>query len=1296
MTSVREQLESTRGFTLAELLLAIAIIVVLVTIALPSIFSAQRNMHMVELDSAAKQIAEAAQTKMTSLKISGIWLSTLDESSIDLNNQRARNYPNVDANGDSFNTQNDIYYLTADQIKDLDILSENAIDTGVYEGDYLIEFSKSTASVCGVFYSDRKQGFFNQAEQGSLAKDFYQKIMVEADRLSNYHRENQRLTNTFLIGYFGGVPAGATNTVALKKPSIYVDEDGLLCVQNLNLYQNDGEESSVELVISHNPNQAGQKIIIAGLQQSDTTNSTYSIGISDSSLHSASNADDAEIYKLDIRDENLIESSTNQKNVFKIDLNHAAQALATWGSAESAVAASFEPGNDLYVSAKITLPGQPSVPAQADAYMKWPAKSALLTLLVTNPALDADVLGNVAIDHIKGTYTNPKAELVSSTGDTPITNIALKTQEKSFPITSTKQSLLEENPESGRQAYSGGYVRVAEAVNQQANVRATVGSYTTSNGVIHQYQIYEIWVNGSRAGYLEQNAWVWEGEFGELFKDCVIGLENGTITSSLSTITIDSKKLYDKIKSNKDEGYDVYIRTTPKTEEVQAYFTANKELLRNYLTWSGGTGTTGSRGENRATPIRKPFENEFGASSTVGLWNLTTTAGKSVTLASGNGFPSAHDLRVYYTATPAIAWGNEAYGSYSLYTALPSAVLWLYQVESSSKPLVARPAAYVQDDRSGDITKNFCLSKSSSADFEISYSRDNLFYRVIQYYDTDGKTKLNIPNQYVPHSVMNDAQYAMLPAADNKPQDKLFFSSWTTTDTYPSGNSSPLLKANETIGVYNNSLAYGSVKLQAHYLKASVGLMYLEFADASKQQLTGYSGYVGADSPITPIMPDGNQNASWGYYVVVPAGTVAPTVTGVNRASTATRVTLGGSAFDAYLLVPSADQKMQRSVTVPCSVAVGKDTLSATFYVNFNFAAAVETNKNVADAWGSREEVAWEVREATQFLGSLKWWSGSSGIQALYSQDCFIQTHDLDMRDAPATNGNTFNTTFSGIYDGNGFVMNHFSARIEGYVVGTAGKQGQGVFCSIEGAVLKGITLYEDAAVSKVATLPNSATVAFGCLVGSATDSIIADCEVEIPYESEEDYLYLSLKNVNAGSSAVGGLVGSAINTVIEECFVSGVGLSMTPNTSTWANRSNYYMGGMVGRFETWGTGIVSSSVEGVLLNSSIPTKFSGNAGYVCFGGLAGDYKINQAPGLSKIIDCSVEEIVFLAPQSQVSRASIRAGGLVGYAGGKNVLFDDSEYEDVFLRYGSREPEYIEDELGREILRGLFEISEAL
>ena len=137
---------NTQGFTLAELLLAIAIVLVLAALAAPSISNIQRNMRMLELDAAASDIAVTAQQQMTSMKVSGTWLALFDGDSPQLptGDQNALNVPSGVV--DNHPEQNDLYYMTADQARTAGIIPAGSIDAAVRNGDYLIEYSLSTAT----------------------------------------------------------------------------------------------------------------------------------------------------------------------------------------------------------------------------------------------------------------------------------------------------------------------------------------------------------------------------------------------------------------------------------------------------------------------------------------------------------------------------------------------------------------------------------------------------------------------------------------------------------------------------------------------------------------------------------------------------------------------------------------------------------------------------------------------------------------------------------------------------------------------------------------------------------------------------------------------------------------------------------------------------------------------------------------------------------------------------------------------------------------------------------------------
>ena len=260
---------NTQGFTLAELLLAIAIVLVLAALAAPSISNIQRNMRMLELDAAASDIAVTAQQQMTSMKVSGTWLALFDGDSPQLPtaDQDALNVPSEVV--DNHPEQNDLYYMTADQARTAGIIPAGSIDEAVRNGDYLIEYSLSTATVFGVFYTDGRTGFFQTAPadigETKPAQSYYASMTSEVGRI-----QDARIKADPMIGYFGGTPAGATNEVALANPSIWIDEDGMLCIQDTNLSKHPEWLTSLEVYFENQEDGSTATLAFAGLQEIHT------------------------------------------------------------------------------------------------------------------------------------------------------------------------------------------------------------------------------------------------------------------------------------------------------------------------------------------------------------------------------------------------------------------------------------------------------------------------------------------------------------------------------------------------------------------------------------------------------------------------------------------------------------------------------------------------------------------------------------------------------------------------------------------------------------------------------------------------------------------------------------------------------------------------------------------------------------------------------------------------------------------------------------------------------------------
>ncbi|MCH4184061.1 MAG: hypothetical protein LKF61_01075 [Eggerthellaceae bacterium] len=201
----------TSGFTMMELLGALAIMVVMFLLAVPAFMQIQTNYQMMKLDATAKTIYTAAQDRLVSLQSTGR-LQTVAGNVVATDQTAAvpADYPSD--NGDDI----ELYYLSrsdANAIISNDIVTQDANTmTADLPGDFLIEMSPHTGEVYGVFYVE--QGTISYGTISSL------KSRSQADRTAAK------------IGYYGGNPI--SNKPEQKKASF--DDLTLDVVNSEELY----------------------------------------------------------------------------------------------------------------------------------------------------------------------------------------------------------------------------------------------------------------------------------------------------------------------------------------------------------------------------------------------------------------------------------------------------------------------------------------------------------------------------------------------------------------------------------------------------------------------------------------------------------------------------------------------------------------------------------------------------------------------------------------------------------------------------------------------------------------------------------------------------------------------------------------------------------------------------------------------------------------------------------------------------------------------------------------------------
>lgn len=1292
------------GFTLAELLLAIAIILVLAAIAIPSVITTQANLRMLELNNAAEQIANAAQTQMTAKKVSGTWWSTIQKGGTGADAADCA-YP--EATGAPGADGRTLSYMTADQAKSAGIVAPLSVDEDVRSGAYVIEFDADTASVSRVFYADGKTGFFGSADPASA-----QGVYAYYGTGGGSTDADVRKGHTPMIGLYNGTPAGATAEKALKNPVVSVDEKtGCLWVQDPNLDKATGSGDTATTLKLEKTNLAENEepaaFRISGLS-SGTQTVVVSLVSEGDDEDQGSYATKVQLSDLGFLDQVNQNTGEGTGNVFSLDLNALVRAVenasASPGSGDiAAVLKRFASGDQVKVQAATRLVPNSAkcIPATATAYIEWPVSVGKLSLMVTNPyssTLSASDTAGANAGYLDAdNYRAPTVEALTTSGTPPVTGIKAQPVAEDNPLKSTTANglLINQNKQAGWQSYAGGWLSSSDVnLDPTLRLRATVGSYTGSS--VHRYQIAELWVRQAsgdyvRAGFLSNGAWSW-AVAGKLnysnLEQCLTWYDAGgasydTIagrdTDALDIVSVEvgcaqegnlASVLNGLGLLDADGNASIYVRTIPKMSDVQAYFNgkATSGALKQEITASNGRyGKIGSRGSGAGllSAARQNFETEFGASSSDVSWVITPETGTG--FAPGDAFIASSDVRVYYSIAPGLGFPNIRSNNDSLHlrsTEMTNVALWLYRGTDSG--LQAQPAALVQRDAG---TPYYCEGGSGSvADFELKTSQDYLFYRVLRYYDADGTTKLK-PSQYMPHIVQSDPRYATISGGDNKPDEQLVFAGWETADTSTGGTVT--CAAGATLGDYASVLALRGTDMRATYVRASIGLVYLEFDGSGV--VTGAYGSVKSDEGRSDVntLTDANPISSWGYYAVVPPGAQRPTmqVSGVNVASEPVRVSCvvaGEEAqYDAYRLSATTDAVLKATATPIPLASKEYGALKETYYVNFNFAHAVTTDEGRANTWGSSRENPWSVRHAMQFPGSLKWTGASNSVQSAYMRAVFLQEHAIDMEQASSSQAYRFDATFSGTYYGGGFdIENSYRRCLDANGFGYAVGNSQGLFPKVSGASLHDVkAVVRD--VQEI-TMGSAVKLQFGILVGSADGSVVLNgCSVTGVQSSPDGPTpTLRLAGVNNNSNSFGMLVGYASGAVTTyACTVEGLLFDVSPSAHPeWNGGLN--VGGLVGQV-AGSYAPTNCTVRNWSFTTSVPSK-----SVLSIGGFLG----YGATGIVVYAPNSVQNIqlILAADQGTASnKLSVGAfGGTVGMpvvssAASSNVTYQLGEGEAV-------------------------------
>ena len=237
---MRRYHKNSNGFTMAEMLITVAIIVILCGFGFVAVIAHQRNLKRMEMDETAQEIFIAAQNHLTAARASGQWSSFLEKTAAEgqggsrgtVMSYKPSDYDKVsDADAES----RKFYYFTTESAEAVKngaealILPEGSIDETLRGHHFYVEYDAASGTVFGVFYTDSDHPITaDDATAVSLSR-------TDPDARRDYKVDGKRT----IIGYYGGALGELNSPGDLYAPSVAVRnaESLVLYVVDKNYYR---------------------------------------------------------------------------------------------------------------------------------------------------------------------------------------------------------------------------------------------------------------------------------------------------------------------------------------------------------------------------------------------------------------------------------------------------------------------------------------------------------------------------------------------------------------------------------------------------------------------------------------------------------------------------------------------------------------------------------------------------------------------------------------------------------------------------------------------------------------------------------------------------------------------------------------------------------------------------------------------------------------------------------------------------------------------------------------------------
>ena len=217
-----------KGYTLAEVLATVAILLILMAIAVPAIFSIRKNLRQKALDNKAELIYTAVQNNLVKLQSNG-------NSSLYDGEKTANAMGRTPSDATK---EQKLYYALSSEKADTKraasvLVTTDTVDGELYNNYWVVEYNPESASVYAVFYS----------ESDSIKQ-------YDPNTYDSFRYKDNRLSDGARIGYYGGDALDGSNTAVLAPKITVTNEEKLVAIITCMRPGQDDKKLGFDVVLS--------------------------------------------------------------------------------------------------------------------------------------------------------------------------------------------------------------------------------------------------------------------------------------------------------------------------------------------------------------------------------------------------------------------------------------------------------------------------------------------------------------------------------------------------------------------------------------------------------------------------------------------------------------------------------------------------------------------------------------------------------------------------------------------------------------------------------------------------------------------------------------------------------------------------------------------------------------------------------------------------------------------------------------------------------------------------------------